>query len=97
MRQAREGLKSIGLSLAVALHGSVSYWHAVQHKYLGMHFLGCITEQRCQLLTLHSVHGMMTGETQSIQGKTCQSATLHNMYQTWDDLGSNPGLHGERS
>jgi hypothetical protein len=97
MRQAQDGLTFIGILLAVALCGSISCWHAVQCKYLKMHILRCVTERHCQLLTLHSIRGMMTGESQSTQGKNCNSATLHNMYQTQDDLGLNPGLCGERS
>jgi len=36
------------------------------------------------------------GKPKVLWEKTCHSATLH-MYQTWDDLGSNLGLRGDRS
>jgi hypothetical protein len=37
------------------------------------------------------------GENRSIRGKSCPSATLSTTNPTWTDLGSNPGLRGERS
>jgi hypothetical protein len=38
----------------------------------------------------------LTGENQSIRGKTCPSATLSTTNPTWTDPGSNPGLRGGR-
>jgi hypothetical protein len=37
----------------------------------------------------------LSGENRSTRGKTCPSATLSTNL-TWTDLGSNPGLRGER-
>jgi hypothetical protein len=37
-----------------------------------------------------------TWENRSNRGKTCPSATLSTTNPTWTDLGSNPGLRGER-
>jgi hypothetical protein len=38
----------------------------------------------------------VTGRNRSTLGKTCLSATLSTTNTTWTDLGSNPGLRGER-
>jgi hypothetical protein len=38
----------------------------------------------------------LTREHRSTRGKTCSSATLPTTNPTWTELGSNPGLRGER-
>jgi hypothetical protein len=38
----------------------------------------------------------LTGKNRSTRGKPCPSATLSTTNPTWTDLGSNPGLRGER-
>jgi hypothetical protein len=38
----------------------------------------------------------LTGENRNTRGKTCPSATLSTINPTWTDLGSKPGLRGER-
>ena len=39
----------------------------------------------------------LTGGNVSTRGKTCPCATSSTTNSTWTDLGSNPGLRGERS
>jgi hypothetical protein len=38
----------------------------------------------------------LTGENRITRGKTCPSATLSTTNPTWTNMGSNPGLQGER-
>jgi hypothetical protein len=38
----------------------------------------------------------LTGENQNTRGKPYLSATLYTTNPTWTDLGSNPGLRGEK-
>jgi hypothetical protein len=38
----------------------------------------------------------LTGENRSTRRETCLSATLSTINPTWTNLGSNPGLRGER-
>jgi hypothetical protein len=38
----------------------------------------------------------LTEQNRSTRGKSCHNATLSTTNPTWTDLGSNPGLRGER-
>jgi hypothetical protein len=48
-------------------------------------------------MSLESDGGMiLTGENRRTRRETCPSATLPTTNPTWNDLGANPGLRGER-